>query len=1274
MAATSPPITLNPKDLCAHGPPLPNPTTVRQWFKTTSGNLSLLPDNGTVHIYRFESGQPSTTTSTCSTYQAPTTPGTETSQPVPITLDPLQPYQSLNSQIELAFLQNTPDIHSINLNYQKAGTFEMEVTITGQNLKFYDFSQAFQSGFLNSLDAEHPNLSSVKLGAGKLPKPKAPTKAVEKTEEIMLEPVDPITILEPEVQAHVVVYAKKSMVAASEDDRTAIVSIGLERDKTEEEWKQKIDTLQAAKDVTEQLTQGDPDDANDVKGSDDLPLGDVVDPSAYNPSLDQQGDLWETIDATVDNIGSLKSLVQFYFNMMMAYNPDYVSLPTGNGDSIDVNDDTGWDLYKQAVTSGDAANWFYQPDSTMSGNWYIPLPDEWRKDGGLLDQMMEKGDDLNELKQFGIEVPSEVIAAGGVDCDTYEFMSETPITYNSAPLRLLYNIVYSNHNSDLNETNVDVLGGFLKDGCDLGGTDGKTETPTARDVYRAFNKSKVNLNVPDLVFKGDSSAHRAYQLIRNVDGLLSQRPGKKLIEPIIGEFVTKIWDKLSSDYLSTSSAAKKSFQDRLTNAVVQAGDAMFSVPLSYDQITKGEEMTSFTSLKKFDGKKGEGNVPTGIFVGTKIQQAVPYAASKEFVKAFVQMVNHMIYQRTVVIGVAGRRSLSDTREDTFINSITRGVFKQLVLPNVDNLIAVGSQVQKGGGDAFAEVDPPLFAFIRDVLDSQLNLVPSAGFTMNMTPQTANQVKGGVPHTSVDSWKNRVKQLESYFYRATGIYNQAVERIETLVSETFVKTMVMRDERIANERAKMDNDLEIIMDQLARYEPGAPAANRQLKTDVTLFLQGYKAEVKKMQDALVKHKQAVVKAETQAATLRKKLESGERPTFDTAKVIAEIKRQRDAGQREATIVVTQALPIVWQYLDAVKDKIEYTNGRLASPDVNRESQEKVLNGLQQIRTDMEAERGKTASVQELYTRYVKGKREEIAFYLNVPLVRDKTRFEIFRDMQERGCPVGTMTTSDVGIWFPVKRMQNKGLYPKKKRKFFGGSDFSMVDFLTGRYLGPYKPGTNFSGVIVIAADPYEVLQTGPQDHWYYVDDRHNGESMEAYRMRIMKAYLDERDQEGSRNIGIIGKKDKKMVENIVRYALNTDEKKLDQATVMERLRTSDFKDGRTCILTYMGDGAGDLGVLTVIRRVIRSWILASMKDPSVPLDFLTKDYRAAPLLPEVSGEAPASTTEAPKESADSSAPVTGGGYSKTLPLLLLDYNPSRDLVVLLTNAFKHGVSF
>ncbi len=91
---------------------------------------------------------------------------------------------------------------------------------------------------------------------------------------------------------------------------------------------------------------------------------------------------WKTLDIYQDNIGSVKSITEFFFNMMMCYNSSVITKkvdPKGN---------------------------IVPLETSNSSDWYVPLPDEWIEDGGLLDKMIKTNTSgnsvLNKLKKYGI--------------------------------------------------------------------------------------------------------------------------------------------------------------------------------------------------------------------------------------------------------------------------------------------------------------------------------------------------------------------------------------------------------------------------------------------------------------------------------------------------------------------------------------------------------------------------------------------------------------------------------------------------------------------------------------------------------------------------------------------------------------------------------------------------------------------------------------------------------------------------------------------------------
>lgn len=82
---------------------------------------------------------------------------------------------------------------------------------------------------------------------------------------------------------------------------------------------------------------------------------------------------WKSIDLYQDNIGSVKTITEFFFNMMMCYNNSVITKPK---------------ISRVGVPQSD---------------WYVPLPEEWAKDGGLLDSIMKDGQIKSGLKNYGIK-------------------------------------------------------------------------------------------------------------------------------------------------------------------------------------------------------------------------------------------------------------------------------------------------------------------------------------------------------------------------------------------------------------------------------------------------------------------------------------------------------------------------------------------------------------------------------------------------------------------------------------------------------------------------------------------------------------------------------------------------------------------------------------------------------------------------------------------------------------------------------------------------------
>jgi len=86
---------------------------------------------------------------------------------------------------------------------------------------------------------------------------------------------------------------------------------------------------------------------------------------------------WLTINPFQDNIGSPQSLVEFFFNMMMAYRTDLLTTDTS----------------RDRMPPG-------------GGEWCIPLPKEWVADGGILSKMMDTENSVvyKNLKKYGISL------------------------------------------------------------------------------------------------------------------------------------------------------------------------------------------------------------------------------------------------------------------------------------------------------------------------------------------------------------------------------------------------------------------------------------------------------------------------------------------------------------------------------------------------------------------------------------------------------------------------------------------------------------------------------------------------------------------------------------------------------------------------------------------------------------------------------------------------------------------------------------------------------
>jgi hypothetical protein len=89
---------------------------------------------------------------------------------------------------------------------------------------------------------------------------------------------------------------------------------------------------------------------------------------------------WKSLDPLQDNIGSVKSLVEFFFNFMMCYHSDLIKCE---------------EEHRFGTTN-------LPPNSH---GFYLPLPEEWTKDGGILDKMMNTNtDDYKLLKYRGIPI------------------------------------------------------------------------------------------------------------------------------------------------------------------------------------------------------------------------------------------------------------------------------------------------------------------------------------------------------------------------------------------------------------------------------------------------------------------------------------------------------------------------------------------------------------------------------------------------------------------------------------------------------------------------------------------------------------------------------------------------------------------------------------------------------------------------------------------------------------------------------------------------------
>lgn len=103
---------------------------------------------------------------------------------------------------------------------------------------------------------------------------------------------------------------------------------------------------------------------------------------------------WKTINPFDDNIGSPQSLVEFFFNMMMAYRADLLST-------------------KESAAAGPAA--------ARLNDWKIPLPTEWTESGGILDKMMTNNQNRENLKNWGVEVSAILNPEYVLNSQYYEY-------------------------------------------------------------------------------------------------------------------------------------------------------------------------------------------------------------------------------------------------------------------------------------------------------------------------------------------------------------------------------------------------------------------------------------------------------------------------------------------------------------------------------------------------------------------------------------------------------------------------------------------------------------------------------------------------------------------------------------------------------------------------------------------------------------------------------------------------------------------------------------
>lgn len=105
---------------------------------------------------------------------------------------------------------------------------------------------------------------------------------------------------------------------------------------------------------------------------------------------------WASLDIFQDCIGDPKSLVEFYFNLHMAYRPEFWNRRDAHRDN--------WKLWAKNNTNIEQKYYKFFTDDDA----YIPLPKVWtNKDNGLLDSMMIDGPARQELKKWGIKYKIE---------------------------------------------------------------------------------------------------------------------------------------------------------------------------------------------------------------------------------------------------------------------------------------------------------------------------------------------------------------------------------------------------------------------------------------------------------------------------------------------------------------------------------------------------------------------------------------------------------------------------------------------------------------------------------------------------------------------------------------------------------------------------------------------------------------------------------------------------------------------------------------------------